>query len=130
MKCQRKRSPYRACFVSRSCARFSPTTSTPASARTPMRSAETYFVAATTVTPSPTSSRIRSYRSATSSGDICDDPLNAPRLAVATVREEEVGVARCADVEPLDADAAGVAERPLGGGPEIEPAHADDVGPE
>ena len=38
-----------------SCARFSPTTATPASASTPISSAVTYFVAATTVMPGPAS---------------------------------------------------------------------------
>ena len=50
MKCQRNASPYSACFRSRSCARFSPTTSTPASTSTAMSASETYFVAATIVT--------------------------------------------------------------------------------
>ena len=36
MKCQRKASPYSACFASRSCARFSPTTVIPASTSTAM----------------------------------------------------------------------------------------------
>ena len=60
MKCQRNASPYTACFASRSWARFSPTTSIPASTSTAMSSSETYFVAATTVTPAPTSRLIRS----------------------------------------------------------------------
>ena len=60
MKCHRNALPYRACFASRSCARFSPTTSMPASASTPSSSTETYFVAATTVTPEPASARIAS----------------------------------------------------------------------
>ncbi len=60
MKCQRKLSPWSACLAARSWRRFSPTTSTPASASTPRSSALTYFVAATTVTPGPTSARIRS----------------------------------------------------------------------
>ena len=42
-----KRVAVTACLRSRSWARFSPTTSTPASARTPMSSSATYFVAAT-----------------------------------------------------------------------------------
>ena len=50
MKCQRNASPYSACLRSRSCARFSPTTSTPASASIAISSTETYFVATTTVT--------------------------------------------------------------------------------
>ena len=60
MKCQRKASPYAACFASRSWARFSPIVSMPASASVARSSTETYFVAATTVTLGPTSSRIRS----------------------------------------------------------------------
>ena len=60
MKCQRNASPYSACLASRSCTRFSPTTSIPASASTAKSASGTYFVAATTVTPGPTSARIRS----------------------------------------------------------------------
>src|SRR6185295_6339355 len=60
MKCQRNASPYSACLRSRSCARFSPTTSMPASASTPRSASATYFVAATIVTVSPTSARMRS----------------------------------------------------------------------
>ena len=43
----------RGVLASRSWARFSPTTSTPASTSTAMSSSDTYFVAATTVTPAP-----------------------------------------------------------------------------
>ena len=57
MKCQRNASPYAACLAARSWARFSPTTSTPASARIAMSCSATYFVAATIVTAGPSSSR-------------------------------------------------------------------------
>ena len=60
MKCQRNASSYSACFCSRSCALFSPTTSTPAAARTAISPSGTYFVATTTVTPGPTSCLMRS----------------------------------------------------------------------
>ena len=58
MKCQRNASPKAACLASRSWARFSPTTSTPAS--TSGERSSTYFVAATIVTPGPSSVLIRS----------------------------------------------------------------------
>src|SRR3954471_14472602 len=107
MKCQRNASPWAACFASRSWARFSPTTSIPASARAPSSSTETYFVAATIVAESQTSSRIRSYRERISSGEVGKDSLDASRLAVAAMREEELGVARRAEVEALDLVDAG-----------------------
>src|SRR3954447_18312238 len=128
MKCQRKASPYTACFASRSCARFSPTTSTPASASTAMSASATYLVAATTVTAGPTSARTRSYRSRTSAGDNTDDSLSARDAAVAAVGEEEVRVARRAEVHPLDRARARAPQRALGGGPEVEPPVAREVG--
>ena len=60
MKCHRKASPWRACLAARSCARFSPTTSIPASASAPRSSGSTYLVAATIVTSGPSSPRMRS----------------------------------------------------------------------
>src|SRR5215210_1087359 len=130
MKCQRNASPYSACLASRSWARFSPTTWTPASTRTRMSWRETYFVAATTVTPEPTSARTRSYRSRTSAGDNTDDPLPAGDAGVAAVREEELRVARGAEVETLDRVRTGAPQQPLGGRPEIELPSAGEVGVE
>src|SRR3954447_2025613 len=128
MKCQRKASPYTACFASRSCARFSPTTSTPASASTAMSASATYLVAATTVTAGPTSARTRSYRSRTSAGDNTDDSLSARDAAVAAVGEEELGVACRAEVDPLARARARVSHRALRGGPEVEPPVAREIG--
>src|SRR6516225_9962950 len=68
MKCQRNAAPYAACCASRSCSRFSPTTSIPASTSAAMSSTDTYFVAATIVTPGPTSALIRSYRARIAAG--------------------------------------------------------------
>src|SRR5436305_1947346 len=127
MKCQRKASPYRACLASRSCARFSPTTSTPASARAARSSIATYFVATTIVTASPTSARALSYRSRSSSTDVGNDSLPAGSTLVAPVREEPVGIARRADVETVDPLDAGGAEGALGRRPQIEPPVARDV---
>ena len=56
MKCQRNALPYSACLAARSWARFSPTTSIPASASTAISSRATYLVAATMVTAGPSSS--------------------------------------------------------------------------
>src|SRR5262249_36211196 len=122
MKCQRKASPYCACFASRSCARFSPTTVTPASASAAMSGSETYLVAATIVTSGPTSAWMRRKRSPISSGDRTDDALDAAGEAVAAMREVEVGVIARADVDAVDAVDSRPAQRPLGGRPQIEPA--------
>jgi hypothetical protein len=70
---------------------------------------ETYFVAATTVTPGPTSARTRSYRARISSGDVADHPLTAGHARVAPVREEEVRVTGRAHVDALDARRTGSA---------------------
>src|SRR3954471_1265689 len=120
MKCQRKRSPYRECFVSRSCARVSPTTSTPATANTSSSSTETYFVAATTVTDGPTSDLIRSYRSRISSGDTGEHSLDSAQLAVAAMGEELLRAARRAEVEAVDARHACFVQSYFGRAPEIE----------
>src|SRR5262249_52025988 len=112
---------------SRSCARFSPTTATPASASSESSSIDTYFVATTTVTLSPTSSRTRSYRSRSASADVGNDSLTAGASVVAAVREEAVDVARSADVETAHALAACCSQRALGGCPEIELPVAHDV---
>src|SRR5262249_37619574 len=130
MKCQRNASPYTACFASRSCARFSPTTSTPASARTAISSSATYFVAATTVTPGPTCSRTRAYRSRSSAGDSTDPALEAAPLALAALGEEERLVAARAEIDAVDPLDAGAPERALAGGPEVEDAVAREVGVE
>ena len=102
MKCQRKRSPKRSCLAARSWSRFSPTTSTPASARAPSSSRSAYFVATTIVTPAPdllADARVvlRGSRSA----DIGNDALPSRAAVVAAVGEEELrlargAVARCA----------------------------------
>src|SRR5205085_12283491 len=118
MKCQRKASPYSACLASRSCARFSPTTVTPAAASAPMSANATYFVAATTVTFAPTCSWTRLRRAPISSGDSTDDSLNTPRAPVAAVGEEELRVVARAEVEPVDTVDARSAQLPLCGRPE------------
>src|SRR6266536_4280556 len=120
MKCQRKRSPYRACFASRSWARFSPTTSMPASASACISSTVTYFVATTTVTDGPASALMRSYRSRSSSGDTREDSLDAARLPVAPVGEEELGMARSAEIESLHLRDTGRTQCLLGCPPQIE----------
>src|SRR4029079_108568 len=100
--CPRKASPSSPCFASRSCARFSPTTGIPASASTAKSATLTYFVAATIVTAGPTAALTRSNRSRSSAGDSTDDPLDAAPRAAAAVREEELLVAACAEVDALD----------------------------
>src|SRR4051794_2830556 len=97
---------------------------------TAMSSTDTYFVAATTVTPGPTSCCTRAYAARTSSGDIADHALAAGDAAVAPVREEELRMARRAQVDALDVRAAGVAEGVLDRGREVEVAAAHDAGPE
>src|SRR4051812_31950916 len=120
MKCHRNVSPYSACFASRSCARFSPTTVTPASASTAMSSSRTYLVAATTVTFGPTSACTRASRSRISSGDRTEHSLDAAVAAAPPVREEEVLVAPRADVDAVDARDARSTERTFGSGPQVE----------
>jgi len=85
MKCHRNCGPYRSCLAWRSCARFSPTTSTPASASRPSSSTATYFVATTTVTSGPTSSLMRAYRSRSSSIDVGNDSLASGLRVIAAV---------------------------------------------
>src|SRR6266545_326572 len=118
------------CFATRSCARFSPTTSTPTAARTCISSIETYFVAATMVTDGPTSALIRSYRSRTSSGDTREHSLYAARLPVAAMGEEQFRVARRAEVEALDARDARIPQRQFRRTPQIESAVTQDLAPE
>src|SRR3954471_6904068 len=127
MKCQRKASPQRACLASRSCARFSPTTSIPASARAPRSSAARYLVAATIVTSGPSCARIRSWFARTVSGDKPNDALPPGDPFVAAVREEVLGRAGRAEVDPVDPGTARRAQRPLGGAPEVELPVADEA---
>src|SRR3954449_11020382 len=129
MKCQRKASPWHSCFAWRSWARFSPTTSTPASASAARSSSATYFVAATTVTSGPTSSRMRSYRSRISAGDVGDHSLSAGAAGVAPVREERLGLTGGAAVEAVDALDSRAVERALGARPEVEVAPPHGVAP-
>src|SRR3954447_4255491 len=129
MKCQRKASPCSACLAARSWARFSPTTSTPASASAPRSSGATYFVAATIVTSGPSSPRMRSKFARTVSGDKANDSLPAGDPFVAAVREEPLGRARSAEIDPVDASTAGRTQGPLGGAPEVELAVAHEAEP-
>src|SRR5512134_1970294 len=103
MKSQVNRSRCDSCFESRSCARFSPTSSTPACASAGRSLAATYFVAARISTSGPTWSRTRSRLRRMASASI---QHHQPRLAagqppVATMREEEVGMAARAKVEVM-----------------------------
>src|SRR4051794_24972767 len=128
MKCQRNASPYSACFSSRSCARFSPTTRTPASTSTARSADGTYFVAATTVTPAPTSACTRSRRARTSAGDSTDHALHAAPGAVAAVREEELRVAARAQVDAFHVVDAGATQRAFRRRPQVEVAARRQVG--
>src|SRR5439155_9278226 len=103
MKCQRNASPYSACFASRSCARFSPTTVTPASISAAIWASGTYLVAATIVTDGPTSACMRPKRVRISGGDGTDHALDAAGEAVAAVREEELRIVARAEVDPFHA---------------------------
>src|SRR5919198_1924397 len=127
MKCQRNASPYSACFASRSWARFSPTTVTPASTRAAISASGTYFVAATIVTPGPTSAWMRSKRSRISAGDGTDHTLHAAGEAVAAMREEELGMVARAEIDPLHTFDAGPPERPLGRAPQVEMAIRQEI---
>src|SRR6476620_8299757 len=122
MKCQRNASPYSAFFASRSCARFSPTTRTPASWSAAISGSVTYFVAATTVTSGPTCSCTRSSRSRINSGEGTDHSLDAAREAVAPVREDKIRVVASAEVDAVDPLDARLAERALRRAPKVEPA--------
>ena len=64
MKCQRKTPGYASALATRSCARFSPSSVTPASASTPSSSSGTYLTAASS-SASPISERMRSAFSRT-----------------------------------------------------------------
>src|SRR5512132_4409332 len=95
-----------------------------------MSSTDTYFVAATTVTPEPTSCRSCSYRSRIRSGDKSDQTLTACAALVAPVGEEELGVAGRAQIDPLDVRNACGGECAFGRGPKVETAVGDDLGTE
>src|SRR6266511_941819 len=120
MKCQRTASPYSAYFASRSCARFSPTTSTPASTSTARSGSGTYLVAATTVTRSPTCACTRARRSRSSGGDSTHESLRPAAGPVAAVREEQIGVAARAQIDPLDVLDARTEQSTLSRGPQIQ----------
>src|SRR5262245_27094966 len=86
-----------------------------------MSSSDTYFVAATTVTPGPTSARTSSYRALICSGDVGDHPLPAGPPCVTAVREEQIRVAGRAQVRASHVRDSCGAQGALGGGPEVEP---------
>src|ERR1051326_7321759 len=98
----------------------------PASARSSSSSTDTYLVATTTVTDTPTSDLMRSYRSRSSSGDTGEHSLDAARLPVPPVREEELRMARGAEIEPVHLGDPGILECPFGRAPEVETAALDD----
>src|SRR6266545_3875375 len=60
------------------------------------------------------------------SGDKREHSLASTRRSVAAVREEELRIARRAQVEAVDACDAGALELQLGGTPEVEPAGGYD----
>src|SRR5918992_6192265 len=116
MKSHVNRSRCSSCFARRSWARFSPTSSMPASASAGRSPASTYFVAASTSTSGPIRSLTRSRLRRTVSASIeHDHPRLAPREpVVAAVGEIEVGVAARAAVEVLDRG------DPRGGEPRVD----------
>src|SRR3712207_297984 len=126
MKCQPNTLAYRACLARRSWRRFSPTVSTPASARIAISSSGTYLVATTIVTPGPISSRTRARFARTTSAESGNDPLPSGPAAVPAVREEKLGLAGGAALAPLDPLDAGRAKDELGREREVEPPGADD----
>src|SRR5215210_1089891 len=126
MKSQVNRSPCASCLASSSCARFSPTSSMPASASAGRSSASTYLTAARISTSVPICSRTRSRLRMTSSGSIAhDDPRLAPRHAVvAAVGEVELRRAACAAVLVLHVRDARAGELSRDDGSQVE--HAPD----
>src|ERR687891_1359666 len=116
MKSHVNRSRCCSCLASRSCARFSPTSSMPASASAGRSPTSTYFVAASTSTSGPIRSRTRSRLRRTVSASIQHDhPRLAPcEAVVAAVGEVEIGVAAGAAVEVLDL------RHPRGGEPRFD----------
>src|ERR687895_2443828 len=116
MKSHVNRSRCSSCFARRSWARFSPTSSMPASASAGRSPASTYFVAASTSTSGPIRSLTRSRLRRTVSASI---EHNHPRVAtgepvVAAVGEGEGGGAARAAVEGLDLG------DPRGGEPRVD----------
>src|ERR671914_320641 len=112
MKSQVKRSPCSSCLARRSWARFSPTSSMPASASAGRSAASTYLVAASTSTSGPIRSRTRSRLRRTVSASIQHghSRLAAGEPVVAAVGEVQTGVAAGAAVEMLDLRHAGGGE--------------------
>src|SRR5580765_3815525 len=102
----------------------------PASASACIPSIGMYFVATTIVIEGPTSDLMRSYRSRSSSGETREAALDAAGLAVPAVGEEEVRMARRAEVDALHQRDACVVQRHLGRAPQVEPVVADDLASE
>ena len=116
MKCQRNASPYAACFACEVLrAVLADDLDSRLGQRPPCPRADTYFVAATTVTPGPTSALIRSYAARTASGDMADHAL-ACRAALPSRRCEKKssGWQRVQRSSRSTRSHAGLAERPLG----------------
>src|SRR5438094_5065015 len=95
-----------------------------------MSSRETCLVAATIVTSGPTSSWTRAYRARTSSTDKANDALGATGLSGSPLGEEQILVARGAEIHPLDARHSRLEHRLLGRAPEVEFSVGDDARPE
>src|SRR5919106_4138989 len=104
MKSQVNRSPCASCFASRSWARFSPTSSMPASASAGRSAASTYLTAARISMSGPICSRTDSSLRRTCSESIAHDDarLAAGHATVAPVREIQLGLAAGAAVHVLD----------------------------
>src|SRR5215211_4236346 len=100
MKSQVNRSPCASCFSASCCARFSPTSVTPPSARAGRSSTSRYLTAASTSTSGPMASRTRSRFVRTRSASIADHHarLTAGHPPVAAVGEEQLRVAARAQV--------------------------------
>src|SRR5690242_2875228 len=138
MKSQLKRSPHRSRLASRSCSRFSPTSSIPASASAPMSASRTYLVAARISTSGPASRRMRSRLACTRStsrpvtgstiGWLRLHPCRHPRqpglaasaLPVPAMGVEELGVAAGAQIGGLDFGDSGAGEQGAGDRGQIE----------
>src|SRR5919109_5199908 len=129
MKSQVNRSPCASCLASRSCARFSPTSSIPASASAGRSPASTYFVAARISISVPICSRTRSRLRRTRSGSIAHDDarLAAGHAAVAAVGEVELRLAARAAVGVLDVGDPGGYELLDDDAPQVEQASRGDT---
>src|SRR5262249_13404836 len=127
MKCQRKASPYSACFRSRSCARFSPTTVTPASTSAAISASATYFVAATIVTELPICAWMPASRARISSGESTDHALGAALTAAPSMGEEQLRMTARAEIDPVDTLHARRQQCALGRQREIEPAVRGEI---